>query len=142
MLGERTAEEIKMAIGSAFPMPGRAARRDPRPRPGHRPAQDDRRLRRGDPQGDRGAGQRRSSTRSRPRSTAARPSCPATSWTAASCSPAAARCCKGLDERLRHETGMPIHIADNPLDCVALGSGKCVEEFEALQQVLIAEARN
>ena len=48
---------------------------------------------------------------------------------------------KGLDERLRHETGMPIHIADRPLDCVALGSGKCVEEFEALQQVLISEPR-
>ena len=43
---------------------------------------------------------------------------------------------RGLDERLRHETGMPIHIADNPLDSVALGAGKCVEEFEALQQVL------
>ena len=43
---------------------------------------------------------------------------------------------RGLDERLRHETGMPIHIAEDPLDSVALGSGKCVEEFEALQQVL------
>jgi len=49
---------------------------------------------------------------------------------------------KGLDERLRHETDMPIHIADNPLDSVALGSGKCVEEFEALQQVLISEPRH
>jgi len=49
---------------------------------------------------------------------------------------------KGLDERLRHETGMPIHITDNPLDSVALGSGKCVEEFEALQQVLISEQRH
>jgi rod shape-determining protein MreB len=49
---------------------------------------------------------------------------------------------KGLDERLRHETGMPIHIAERPLDCVALGSGKCVEEFEALQQVLISEPRH
>ncbi|MFL6070795.1 MAG: rod shape-determining protein [Actinomycetes bacterium] len=48
---------------------------------------------------------------------------------------------KGLDERLKHETGMPILIADNPLDSVALGSGKCVEEFEALQQVLISEPR-
>ena len=28
----------------------------------------------------------------------------------------------GLDERLRHETGMPIVVADEPLDCVALGS--------------------
>ena len=48
---------------------------------------------------------------------------------------------RGLDERLRHETGMPILIADRPLDCVALGSGKCIEEFEALQQVLISEPR-
>ena len=49
---------------------------------------------------------------------------------------------KGLDERLRHETGMPIHITDRPLDSVAMGSGKCVEEFEALQQVLISEPRH
>jgi len=48
---------------------------------------------------------------------------------------------KGLDERLKHETGMPILIADNPLDSVAIGSGKCVEEFESLQQVLISEPR-
>ena len=45
---------------------------------------------------------------------------------------------KGLDERLRHETGMPVIIAEQPLNCVVMGSGKCVEEFEALQQVLIS----
>jgi rod shape-determining protein MreB len=49
---------------------------------------------------------------------------------------------KGLDERLRHETAMPIHLTDRPLDSVAMGSGKCVEEFEALQQVLISEPRH
>jgi rod shape-determining protein MreB and related proteins len=49
---------------------------------------------------------------------------------------------KGLDERLRHETGMPIHVTDRPLDSVAMGAGKCVEEFEALQQVLISEPRH
>jgi len=49
---------------------------------------------------------------------------------------------KGIDDRLRHETGMPIHITDRPLDSVALGAGKCVEEFEALQQVLISEPRH
>jgi rod shape-determining protein MreB len=43
---------------------------------------------------------------------------------------------RGLDERLRAETGMPVIIADNPLDTVAFGAGKCVEEFEALQPVL------
>jgi rod shape-determining protein MreB len=48
---------------------------------------------------------------------------------------------RGLDERLRHETGMPIHIAQDPLDSVAMGAGKCVEEFEALRQVLVSEPR-
>ncbi len=47
----------------------------------------------------------------------------------------------GLDERIRHETGMPVHIAHNPLTSVALGAGKCVEEFEALQQVLVSDHR-
>jgi rod shape-determining protein MreB len=48
---------------------------------------------------------------------------------------------RGLDERIRHETGMPVHVADVPLDSVALGAGKCVEEFEALHQVLVSEPR-
>ena len=47
----------------------------------------------------------------------------------------------GLAERLSHETGMPVHVADDPLDSVAIGSGRCVEEFEALKQVLISEPR-
>jgi len=47
----------------------------------------------------------------------------------------------GLDERLRHETGMPVLVADNPLHSVAVGSGRCVEQFQALRQVLVAESR-
>jgi rod shape-determining protein MreB and related proteins len=49
---------------------------------------------------------------------------------------------KGLDERLKHETGMPIHIIDSPLSSVAIGSGKCLEEFEALKKVLISSSRH
>ena len=48
---------------------------------------------------------------------------------------------RGLDERLRHETGMPVHVAEDPLVSVALGAGRCVEEFEALQQVLVGNER-
>ncbi|HXF37175.1 MAG TPA: rod shape-determining protein, partial [Actinomycetota bacterium] len=48
---------------------------------------------------------------------------------------------RGLDKRLRHETGMPVHIADMPLQAVALGSGKCLEEFEVLQRVLVSPSR-
>ena len=44
----------------------------------------------------------------------------------------------GLNARLSHETGMPIVIADNPLDCVAIGSGQSLEEFEALKGVLFS----
>ena len=49
---------------------------------------------------------------------------------------------KGLDERLKHETGMPIHIAEDPLWAVAVGSGKCLEEFESLKRVLISSTRH
>jgi rod shape-determining protein MreB len=48
---------------------------------------------------------------------------------------------RGLDQRLKHETGMPIHVAENPLSCVAIGSGKCLEEFEVLKRVLISSSR-
>ena len=43
----------------------------------------------------------------------------------------------GLDARLQDETGMPIVVARDPLNCVAIGSGQCLEEFEALKRVLI-----
>jgi len=42
----------------------------------------------------------------------------------------------GLDVRLQQETGMPIVIANNPLFSVALGAGQCLEEFNVLRQVL------
>jgi len=42
----------------------------------------------------------------------------------------------GLDARLKHETGMPIHIARDPLLSVAIGSGQALEEFDALRGVL------
>ncbi len=47
----------------------------------------------------------------------------------------------GLDERLRHETGIAVHIAENPLNAVVMGTGRCIEEFEALEKVLISEPR-
>jgi len=48
---------------------------------------------------------------------------------------------RGLDERLGGETGMPVYLADNPLESVVLGAGKCVEDFDALRQVLIPDGR-
>jgi rod shape-determining protein MreB and related proteins len=43
----------------------------------------------------------------------------------------------GLDARLAAEIGMPVRRAKNPLYTVVLGSGQCLEEFEALKAVLL-----
>ncbi len=48
---------------------------------------------------------------------------------------------KGLDERLRVETGMPVRVAERPRECVALGAGACVEDFTALRGVLTSRPR-
>lgn len=42
-----------------------------------------------------------------------------------------------LDFVLRHSTGLPVSIADDPLSCVALGTGRCLEEMKVLRNVLI-----
>jgi len=40
----------------------------------------------------------------------------------------------GLVERIRHETQIPAHLADSPLTCVAIGSGRSLEEFEVIHR--------
>ncbi|MEC8846011.1 MAG: rod shape-determining protein MreB, partial [Pseudomonadota bacterium] len=42
-----------------------------------------------------------------------------------------------LDFVLRHSTGLPVSIADDALSCVALGTGRCLEEMRVLRNVLI-----
>lgn len=37
---------------------------------------------------------------------------------------------KGLDKLISHETGIVVHIADDPLSCVAIGTGRVLEDFE------------
>jgi rod shape-determining protein MreB len=44
----------------------------------------------------------------------------------------------GLDARLQNETGMPMVIAPDPLHAVAIGSGQSLEEFDALKGVLFS----
>ena len=43
-----------------------------------------------------------------------------------------------LDYVLRASTGLPVTIADDPLSCVALGTGRCLEEMRVLKGVLIS----
>lgn len=39
---------------------------------------------------------------------------------------------RGLDLLINHETHMPVHIAESPLDCVALGAGKALENIDKI----------
>lgn len=44
----------------------------------------------------------------------------------------------GLDKRVNQETGMPVHIAEDPLDCVAMGTGKVLEGLDTWRRALIS----
>ncbi len=139
-LGERTAEEIKIAVGSAFPMPGEP----------HAEIRG-RDLVSGLPKTILVSAEEIRRAIEEPVNAIV----DAVRTTLDQCPPELAgdimdrgivltgggALLHGLDERLRHETGMPVHVAEDPLDSVAMGSGRCVEEFEALQQVLVSEPR-
>ena len=42
----------------------------------------------------------------------------------------------GIDQRLTHETGMPIRIADEPLYSVVIGSGRALENIDAMRGLM------
>jgi len=44
---------------------------------------------------------------------------------------------KNLDKRISEETGLPVSLADDPLACVALGTGKMLSDFDLLKRITI-----
>ena len=48
---------------------------------------------------------------------------------------------KGLDARIAHETGIPVNRVQAPLECVVLGAGRCVESYDELR-VMFMGARD
>jgi rod shape-determining protein MreB len=48
---------------------------------------------------------------------------------------------RGLDKRLRQETNLPVIVADDPLTCVARGTGKCLENLNQYSKVLSKSRR-
>ena len=48
---------------------------------------------------------------------------------------------KNLDKLLSQKTGMPVYIAQDPLDCVVKGTGKTLEDLDRLKSVLINARR-
>jgi rod shape-determining protein MreB len=45
---------------------------------------------------------------------------------------------RGIDRLLTKETGVPCYVADNPIACVALGAGKALDNYEVIKRSLPA----
>ncbi len=48
---------------------------------------------------------------------------------------------RGLDIRLHEETKVDVHIVDTPLECVVNGAGRCIESFESLKVMFLGDKR-
>jgi len=48
---------------------------------------------------------------------------------------------KNLDQRMIEDTSLPVHVAEDPLTCVARGCGKILENFEKYEKVLLKQRR-
>jgi rod shape-determining protein MreB len=46
---------------------------------------------------------------------------------------------RGLDRRVAEATGMPVHVAEDPLTCVVRGAGRVLEDLDELERVLVSE---
>ena len=45
---------------------------------------------------------------------------------------------RGIDKIISEETGLPVHIAEDPITAVALGTGKILEEIKYLKKVTVS----
>ncbi|MFN8035181.1 MAG: rod shape-determining protein [Acidimicrobiia bacterium] len=48
---------------------------------------------------------------------------------------------RGLDERIARETDLPVHLVEAPLECVVLGAGRCLESFDTLKDMFMGSPR-
>ncbi|MEW6244446.1 MAG: rod shape-determining protein [Bacillota bacterium] len=48
---------------------------------------------------------------------------------------------RGFDRLVSEETGMPVHLSEEPLLCVARGTGKVLEELDTLKRILVSPKR-
>jgi rod shape-determining protein MreB and related proteins len=48
---------------------------------------------------------------------------------------------RGLDLRIAKETALPVHLVDAPLECVVLGAGRCLESFDRLKDMFMGRPR-
>jgi len=48
---------------------------------------------------------------------------------------------RGMDRRISKETALPVHLVDAPLECVVHGAGRCLESFDRLQDLFLDRPR-
>src|SRR6201995_3779470 len=136
LIGERTAEELKISVGSAFPVAG-AQRAEIRGRdigsglPRNVTVSGDELRKAMDPPINRIVGAIRSTLDRCP------PELSGDLVSRGIVLTGGGALLRGLAARVQHEVGIPVLVADRPLDSVVLGTGTVVEHFEQLQKVVI-----
>ncbi len=48
---------------------------------------------------------------------------------------------RGLDQRVEHDTGVPVRLAEMPLETVVLGAGRCLESFDRVREMFLDRPR-
>ena len=139
-LGERTAEDIKIAIGSGLPRRlGRPARHAPRPGPADRACPRSVEV---------GADQIREAIEPsvaqivdtiKDTIEETPPELVADIMDQGIVIAGGGALLAGLDRRVAEATQMPVHVADDPLTCVARGTGIVLEELDQMARVLVAD---
>ena len=137
MIGERTAEEVKIADRHGAAARARAAHGGPRPRPDRRPAADHP----ADQLGGHG-GARAAAPADRRRRCAAvleetPPELSSDIIDKGMVMTGGGSLLRNIDKLLTQVTGVPCHVAENALNCVALGTGLALEHFEFFKKSLV-----
>ena len=140
MVGERTAEEVKIQIGTALPLERELHDGGPRPRPHRRPAADD-------PDHAAPRSWRRSRSPLQQLVAAVRHGPRADAAGAVSSDiidkgmvmSGGGALLRNIDKLLTQVTGVPCHVAENPLNCVALGTGLALEHFDFFKKSLVQQ---
>ena len=141
LIGQQTAEQIKIEIGSAFPL-REEVQAEVRGRDMLTgPPEDRHHHLRGDPGSTRGAGRQildaiRSTLDKTP------PELAADIMDRGIVLAGGGALLSGLDERLRHETQTPAQLAESPLTCVAVGSGRSLEVLEVMHKAAKSRSKS
>ena len=136
MIGERTAEEVKMADRRRAAARARAAHGGARPRPHRRPAANDP----ADQLEVMEAIESRSSRSSPPSARVLEKTPPELSSDIIDkgmVMSGGGSMLRNIDKLLTQVTGVPCHVAENPLNCVAVGTGLALEHFEFFKKSLV-----